>query len=105
MWHQCFCKQNFEILRHLQIPGILKISHTFLMKNSDLAPKTGQNDTQLFMFSTKFHVFRVFYMDILKEGSHNFPGSVQMEDGWQSEVMSLMDLARNQGFEILISEF
>ena len=42
-------------LRSLKNSGILKIFHTFLMKYSDLARKTGQNDTQLAMFSTKFH--------------------------------------------------
>ena len=46
--------QGFEILRPLQNPGILRFFHKFLMKYSDLAPESGQNDTQLAMFSTKF---------------------------------------------------
>ena len=39
--------QGFEILRPLENSRILKIFHKLRMKYLDLAPKSGQNDTQL----------------------------------------------------------
>ncbi len=44
-------------------PENLLFIHSFLMKYSDLAPKSGQNDTQLAIFSTKFHRFQSFLLE------------------------------------------
>ena len=46
--------QGFEILRPIENYGEFKIFHKFLMQYSDPAPKPGQNDAQLLMFSTTF---------------------------------------------------
>lgn len=64
-------------LAQLENSGNFKMFHKFLMKYSDIAPKTRQNDTQLVMFSTKFHRVRAFYMEIQKEGPQNFESTAR----------------------------
>ena len=68
--------QGFEILRPLENSRILKIFHKLRMKYLDLAPKSGQNDTQLVTFSTDFDRVESFLHGNSERGVSEFRSRV-----------------------------